>query len=464
MKAEKSKVKVFTIEYDIDESGRPRSQMTINNVKFKCSQKSNTTLQLIEHGITKSFKGTISTSSKEHPGSSVKSAESKSIAWSENCSKDSDTRKYIPLRLNNASLLTKRFFSNFASQIKEFLLVRILSLILIPSFAILYSMIVTLWPQHNIILRPEYWYEPIAPFLLGYIFIVTATGIVDCSMVLRTDFILSWKAFFTIFVAHSVGFLFPYISIYVLWVFILEFRYPMPFTGHLCYLVGSLFKGMQLWFYFPYEWRTKDQRFRKRLLAYLSFFPLQIVLAQGLSLLELLFFKATLHMQLWLGMLLPMVKKFNLWWTSEIAFRAAGGKENSAKVAMICWISCTHSLWIALMMNKVTYETACLLMVLDSVPNILLFSKIIRLQKRRKVKPNKEAAEESFSQAENAMEFLALREFFEILIPSVYCVTFVIAFYGPNAEVIGNVKNGYWQYLKVSAIFLFKLLPRKHFY
>ena len=295
MKVKESKVKVFTIEYDIDENGRPNSQMTINNVKFKCSQKANTTLQLIEHGITKSFKGSVPTSSKKHSGSPLKSTHSK-VAWDENFSKDSDTRKYTPLRLNNASLLTKRLFSNFASKIKEFLLIRIFSLILIPSFAILYSMIVTLWPQHNIILHPEYWYEPIAPFLLGYILIVTATGIVDCSMVLRTDFILSWKAFITIFVAHSIGFLFPYISIYVIWVYILEFRYPMPFTGHLCYLVGSLFKGMQLWFYFPYEWRTKNQRFRKRLLAYLSFFPLQIVLAQGLSLLVLLFFKVPLNM------------------------------------------------------------------------------------------------------------------------------------------------------------------------
>ena len=83
-------------------------------------------------------------------------------------------------------------------------------------------------------------------------------------------------------------------------------------TGHLCYLVGSLFKGMQLWFYFPYEWRTKDQRFRKRLLAYLSFFPLQIVLAQGLSLLELLFFKVPLNMQLWLGMLLSNGEEIQL--------------------------------------------------------------------------------------------------------------------------------------------------------
>ena len=447
MKVKKSTVNVFTIEYDIDDDGRPNSPITINKVQYRCPKNQKGRLQLIEHGVAENLKRIGSIPSEDQ---SVKSNREKSIAWTENNCKLSDTEEGNPFQISDATTFTKTMFRSLASKIKDSLAMKLFSSILIPSFAILYSMIVTLWPQNNIILDPEYWYEPIAPFILGYIFIVTATGIVDCSMVLKTDVILSWKAFFTIFVAHSVGFLFPYISIYLFWVHLLGFRYPMPFTGHVCYLVGSLFKGIQLWFYFPSEMKAKNKAFRKRLLAYLSFFPLQIVLAQGLSLLEMLFFTVPLNMQLWLGILLPIVKKFNLWWTSEIAFRAAGGKEISARIAMICWISCTHSLWIALMINKVTFETACVLMILDSIPNVLLFLKIIRLQKRRKTKTSIKEAEESLVLSENTMDFLALREFFEILIPSVYCLTFVIAFHGPNAEVIGNVRNGYWQYVKVN--------------
>ena len=448
MKYKKSKV--FTIEYDIDENGRPNSQMTINMVQYRCPKNRNGKLQLIESGIAKNFKNTRAIPSENKSVSSRTPNREKSIAWAEDNAKLSDTKEGVPFQISNPTTFTKAMLRSLASKIKDSLPMKLFSLVLIPSFAILYSMIVTLWPQHNIILDPQYWYEPIAPFLLGYIFIVTATGIVDCWMVLRTDVILSWKAFFTIFVSHSVGFLFPYISIYLIWVHLLGFRYPMPFTGHACYLVGSLFKGMQLWFYFPSEMRTKSKTFRTRLLAYLSFFPLQIVLAQGLSLLEIMFFMVPPNMQPWLGIILPIVKKFNLWWTSEIAFRAAGGKQISARIAMICWISCTHSLWIALMINKVTFETACVLMILDSIPNVLLFVKIIRLQKQRKLKTGTKEAEESMTLSENTMDFLALKEFFEILIPSVYCITFLIAFHGPNAEVIGNVRNDYWQYVKVN--------------
>ena len=102
------------------------------------------------------------------------------------------------------------------------------------------------------------------------------------------------------------------------------------------------------------------------------------------------------------------------------------------------------------MINKVTFETACLLMIFDSVPNIFLFAKIIR--SRGKIESSKTQEQKTYAESEITMDSLALKELFEVLIPSVYCITFVIAFYGPNAEVIGNVKNDYWQYKRVSTL------------
>ena len=100
------------------------------------------------------------------------------------------------------------------------------------------------------------------------------------------------------------------------------------------------------------------------------------------------------------------------------------------------------------MINKVTFETAYLLMVFDSAPNLFLLAKIIRL--RGKIDSSKPQEQKTYAESEITMDSLALKELFEVLIPSVYSITFIIAFYGPNAEVIGNVKNDYWQYKKVS--------------
>ena len=44
---------------------------------------------------------------------------------------------------------------------------------------------------------------------------------------------------------------------------------------------------------------------------------------------------------------------------------------------------------------------------------------------------------------------LVLGETLEIIIPLAYMVCFIVAYVGPNAEILGNIKNGYWQYKAV---------------
>ena len=43
-------------------------------------------------------------------------------------------------------------------------------------------------------------------------------------------------------------------------------------------------------------------------------------------------------------------------------------------------------------------------------------------------------------------------ETIEGLAPFAYGICFAIEFYGPNARIVGNVKNGYWQYKEVEDI------------
>ena len=44
---------------------------------------------------------------------------------------------------------------------------------------------------------------------------------------------------------------------------------------------------------------------------------------------------------------------------------------------------------------------------------------------------------------------LLLAELCEGLIPLAYAIGFSMAYYGPNGHLIGNVRNGYWQYQMV---------------
>ena len=54
------------------------------------------------------------------------------------------------------------------------------------------------------------------------------------------------------------------------------------------------------------------------------------------------------------------------------------------------------------------------------------------------------------SEERNIILKLVLAELCEGLIPLAYAICFAMAYYGPNANLIGNVRNDFWQYKAVN--------------
>ena len=72
------------------------------------------------------------------------------------------------------------------------------------------------------------------------------------------------------------------------------------------------------------------------------------------------------------------------------------------------------------------------------------------------VKQNKKVSficdEQLKNDVKKAVLTLLLDELSEGLVPLAYAIGFSMAYYGPNAELIGNVRNGYWQYSQVDDV------------
>ena len=47
---------------------------------------------------------------------------------------------------------------------------------------------------------------------------------------------------------------------------------------------------------------------------------------------------------------------------------------------------------------------------------------------------------------------LIINESVEFLTPIAYVICLLMAYYGPNAEIMGNIKNSYWQYSAIEDI------------
>ena len=47
---------------------------------------------------------------------------------------------------------------------------------------------------------------------------------------------------------------------------------------------------------------------------------------------------------------------------------------------------------------------------------------------------------------------LVLDETLEVFVPFCYLVTFLTAYYGPNAFILGNIRNNYWDFVAVEDV------------
>ena len=64
----------------------------------------------------------------------------------------------------------------------------------------------------------------------------------------------------------------------------------------------------------------------------------------------------------------------------------------------------------------------------------------------RKIDPQHPTAKYLEMQKMDEVTMLALTEVVEVLAPILYMITFLIAFYGPNALILGGIKNSYWNF------------------
>ena len=150
------------------------------------------------------------------------------------------------------------------------------------------------------------------------------------------------------------------------------------------------------------------------------------------------------HLQWSLGILLPVMKKFNLWWNTKFSTWAFKSDVETATIGSIILVGCFHSfsITIVLGLSQIKYWTAYILVLADTMVNSWSARKVIRLHQQ-----GTEAANE---QRDKCLKFLALKEFFEILIPTVFCLTFIGSYYGPNHDIMGGVGADLWHMKKTS--------------
>ena len=315
------------------------------------------------------------------------------------------------------------------------------------------SLIVTLWPQNNSILDSRYWYEGLGVWTLGHSLMFSVSVAFERNRIVGVICMLSWKTIIQCFLSLGTGYVIIFVTIYWIWTPALGYCPPMPHIGVLSYVLhGLLLWPISFWFLFPSDMRNMGSASRTRILRFIILMMLRSLMAASYTQVTLLFLIKQEYigprelLSVYLGIFLPLLKIFNTWWLKRLYMNVFGNESDFVNYCSIIVVGYLHSFSLSLLLGSSeisgsTY-TKYFLMFSDCILNTKTFLNVLKLHKRN-----------SFQEMElkdKTLKCLALKEFLKILVPVVYSLSFIIAYYGPNAHLIGNVKNEYWQFEKVT--------------
>ena len=310
--------------------------------------------------------------------------------------------------------------------------------------SVFFAITMTLWPQHNIIDDPKYWYECMLVIATGYTPIAAGTIVFSCFYSLGTELRKTLKSLLLVYLSGVTTTILLSCFLYVIWVHALDKLYPMPFQGYLVGFCTWHTMTISLWFQIPIQWRNNPE-LRKR-----SKFVILLLLVISVTELVYKVIRKTFlvipeNTQWCLFVVLIVVRELHAKMLSSLGKKVAGFDDMSIEVIASHFAACRHTLFLAVALSTVaTFTTSLVILATDFFINIGLCLIIMYLGR----KTSETARRWRTGMAMN----LVINESVEFVIPIAYCICFLMAYYGPNATILGNVKNGYWQYSAVTNI------------
>ena len=319
----------------------------------------------------------------------------------------------------------------------------VLGLAIIGGISIL-TLLVTCWPQHNVVHYPEYWYEPIPLFILVWAN-TAVTRFIQAKLLISIDDVSALKCISICYCISLVGSVMIFVSIYCLWTNGLGFPYPMPNNGIIwLFLIYLLVQPVANWMMFPSNIKKKESYYRKRIMLLLVFNLLRIIMGLGYTNIPKLPMVRYEKWQWTLAIFFLLFKKFNLKWTSSyIRWAFESDNENGTiENSIVVGFMHSQSLTIVLGSSQISKLTTFILIISDTFINGLSFKQIVKL--------HKQGTGIAQIQRDRQLRYLALKEFLELVVPVVYCLTFIGSYFGPNYEIIGGMGSDLWHHQKTS--------------
>ena len=319
---------------------------------------------------------------------------------------------------------------------------------LIPVLSMLLSAGFTMFPQHNVFQQPGYWYEAAIPIITGLVPSVVFLTVLRMK-VFFGEIQIKTSAWIKLYLANSVYVCFIVFITHFIWTDYLGFAYPVPWLYILIPAMLFPFLLLTIILLFPREYR-EDLEKRKTIKWFIVYKVAFFTACFERLFVILAFLSTPLEVQPLWAIALPMWREFDLWMLTKLVKITAGVDNRNAKIFTCLENQCNHSAVTAISLGlyATDFSTYCILFT-DLFYKLYTCYGICKFKKKIEAKEGSERKQLQIEKEEAAQD-LILDEMVEVTMPIVYALMVVLAYFGPNATILGNVGCEIWKWRKIN--------------
>lgn len=297
-------------------------------------------------------------------------------------------------------------------------------------------------PRHNSIIYPTYWFK--FPILVSFYMMISTTQLIGSIYFFTNQAsLLNIGVFFKIYLWSAVINTVPPSIIYYFWTIVANMNHPMPLLGAISWLSSMVFQVWGIFFLLPLD-LLDDEDYRRKLKVYVKYWYWWWFIHFQKDALSLVFKSLSTHFQFIITFIIVLLKEGNKRILLKLVKEMAGQDDERANVWVSISLGTHYALFITIKLAGAEDFTIFSIIAIDCLLHLAYTFKILQIQNRVATKTID--MHNTKKDKNKAINKLVLVETVEGLVPLVYALGLIMAFYGPNAKLIGNVGSGIWAY------------------
>ena len=319
--------------------------------------------------------------------------------------------------------------------------------LVVVAICILSFLSMVLIPYHNVILTPFYWYESIPIGVLGAIPCGFGVCVVYIRILLEYQDITRPITLLKVFLLFAVFYALIHVLAHLSWSFGLGYNSPIPYSLAIDVTFTSIITVAVIWNVLPQNITAKYQDRYKAFIRY-------ILLGVAIPVVVPMIIESVNE--------ISAVTGINLKWMIAVLLLFVKINSNSMMVKVLTIFALPQKLDLAKNLvtveNGVIFKSIILILIgsktdvvtgycFQGISMIMLMRSLNNIIHLHKPKCKCHSTiEASKKRKQELLTTLMLNETLDLFTTIAYVLCTTVAYYGPNAGIIGNIQNNYWQY------------------